>query len=172
MEAPLKLEDVKEPLPNVDDTTNVVVPVLTVDTIETTGVSEVELIVADVFKQLLKDPRVVKGLSIYELIATVAAQVEQLYNAPPDTTDKGAQKSKIVLKIVEAIAKGQDGVSNTADDLLAAETVALARVLLENGLVESYVSTLVKATKGVYALSASVVEKVTSAKKGGCCALM
>lgn len=60
----------------------------------------------------------------------------------------GSEKKKYLIKTIEIVAKGKDGVFGTADDLIPESTAKTLTLFLEQNLIEDTVQLLMDASKG------------------------
>jgi hypothetical protein len=77
---------------------------------------------------------------------------------------KGDQKKSTLIKVVELVAAGKDGIIGTADDIIPAAAVESLKVLLEKDLLGSVIQTIADASKGKFNLNKTVAI-VTEVKK-------
>jgi hypothetical protein len=56
-------------------------------------------------------------------------------------------KKDIVIRVLERIAKGVDGVQGNTDDIISQHTMTTIKMLLDNSLAESFINAIIKATK-------------------------
>jgi DNA-directed RNA polymerase subunit F len=80
--------------------------------------------------------------SAFSLIAKAMEYLEKFENL------SGAEKRAYIVIIVEVLAKGDDGIAGTADDLIPENTVQALKTLLTTNLVEDAVQVITDATKG------------------------
>ncbi len=59
----------------------------------------------------------------------------------------GTEKKHLVIAVLEKIARGQDGIVGTADDVLSPQVVQGVRTLLSSDLVEQTIDLIVKVAK-------------------------
>lgn len=69
----------------------------------------------------------------------------------------GDQRKKLLVNVLTRVAKGNDGVFGTDDDVLPEETVKQICVLLEGNLVENVIDIIVDATKGNFDINKTAV---------------
>lgn len=67
-----------------------------------------------------------------------------------DKAAAGGNKKELLLKILERVIAGKDGVLGTDDDLLPAKTVQDIQTLLKSNVLESMVETIVDITRGKF----------------------
>lgn len=67
----------------------------------------------------------------------------------------GREKKMYIVKAIEAVAKGEDGIFGTADDLLPERTIRALQTLVEQDIVNDTVQLIVDATKGKYDINKS-----------------
>ena len=60
----------------------------------------------------------------------------------------GKEKAIVVMHILDIIAKGDDGIAGTNDDLIPQHVINGVKALLENNLIESTISFVIDASKG------------------------
>lgn len=70
----------------------------------------------------------------------------ELVDKYPDLT--GPEKSALVIKVLEEICKGQDGVVGTSDDLIPKNIMDILKSILSLGIVQNIIDQIIKATKG------------------------
>lgn len=58
------------------------------------------------------------------------------------------EKKSCLMKLIEEVAKGKDGVLGTDDDLLPKDTVEALRILIDGGLLGDIVKFILAATEG------------------------
>ena len=75
--------------------------------------------------------------SAYDVI-TYLMKIVQTFKAQNKPL-KGKEKLKIVLEVVEFIAKGADGIAGTSDDLFDGGIVMQAKLLIDNNLVGGFI---------------------------------
>lgn len=70
----------------------------------------------------------------------------ELVDKYPDLS--GPEKSALVIKVLEEICKGQDGVVGTSDDLIPKNIMEMLKSILSLGIVQNIIDQIIKATKG------------------------
>ena len=60
----------------------------------------------------------------------------------------GPEKSDLVIKTLEEICKGQDGLVGTSDDLIPKHVMEILKSVLSLGIVQDIINQIIKATKG------------------------
>ncbi len=97
--------------------------------------------VKKIVEELLKDAEGVSKLSAMDVVAKCMQLVEKLPKM------SGTEKKEIVMKVIERIAAGQDGVIGTSDDRLSPAVVAGIQSLLKGNLVSDTIELLVRVAK-------------------------
>lgn len=64
----------------------------------------------------------------------------------------GSQKKQLLVKVVEKVAAGADGIAGTEDDIIPKSVVDALKTLLEKNLVEDIVQVMLSAAKGEFNL--------------------
>lgn len=62
--------------------------------------------------------------------------------------EPGATKQKYVITVLTEIAKGQDGIAGTSDDLIPETVMRTLKFLIENDVIEQIIVNVWKAAKG------------------------
>lgn len=62
----------------------------------------------------------------------------------------GKEKKLYIVKAIEAVAKGDDGIFGTADDLLPERTIRALQTLVEQDIVSDTIQLVIDASKGKY----------------------
>lgn len=65
----------------------------------------------------------------------------------------GEQKKKLIVKVVEKIAAGADGIVGTDDDIIPASVVAGLKTILEKDLVGDVIQVINSAAKGEFKIN-------------------
>lgn len=60
----------------------------------------------------------------------------------------GQQKKEILVKVIESIANGKDGIAGTSDDIIPPQIVNAIRIMLQTDLVSQTIDVLSDVTKG------------------------
>lgn len=68
----------------------------------------------------------------------------------------GEQKQTMLIKALDALAKGPDGVSGTPDDVIPASIIKALDIMLENNLVPSVITIISDASKGKFDINLTV----------------
>lgn len=62
----------------------------------------------------------------------------------------GKEKKIYTVKAIEAVAKGDDGIFGTADDLIPERTIRALQTLVEQDIIDDTVQLIIDTTKGKY----------------------
>lgn len=97
-------------------------------------------------RQLLKDrrrnaPLMLTAIDLLRLLILHAQTMKGL---------TGREKLSAVVRMVEEVAKGADGVAGTDDDLVPVPVVTALRAMVEHGILAATVSAIVDAAKGSF----------------------
>lgn len=87
----------------------------------------------------------VNNRSLNDAVEIISLCME-LVDKYPDLS--GPEKSALVIKVLEEICKGQDGVVGTSDDLIPANIMEILKSILSLGIVQSIIDQIIKASKG------------------------
>lgn len=68
----------------------------------------------------------------------------------------GSDKKKYIVTAIEEVAKGDDGIAGTADDLIPLSTVNKLKLMVEQDLIGDTIDLVVEATKGELNLNKAI----------------
>lgn len=68
----------------------------------------------------------------------------------------GQEKSDLVIKVLEEIAKGPDGILGSSDDIIPANIIEILKTVLSLGIVQNIIDQIIRATKGQLTLNNAV----------------
>jgi hypothetical protein len=136
------LESIKETVENVVDKIEDVVENVNEKIEEVKHVTEDDKIINKIVEELFSKSTVIKVASAYDIIIMIMELVEviKLFN----TT---LNKKDIVLRVLDRISKGIDGIEGTKDDVINKDTMKTIRMLIDNSLAEKFIDAIVNATK-------------------------
>lgn len=80
----------------------------------------------------------------------------------------GKEKKDLLIKVLDNISAGNDGIIGTDDDILPQETVAAMRTILDGKLIEDIIDTMISVARGDINIEkiSNVAEKSTTVCKG------
>lgn len=80
----------------------------------------------------------------------------------------GQEKKELLIKVLENISAGNDGIIGTDDDILPQETVTAMKTILDGKLVGDIIDTIVSAVRGDFDIqkATQVVQETTKTVKG------
>lgn len=87
-----------------------------------------------------------KSIDASSAISIIVKSMEIVETFPADL--EGADKRHLVVRAIEIIAAGKDGVAGTADDLIKPDVVAALKLLVASDLVGDIVDNIVRAVRG------------------------
>ncbi|MGA0214589.1 MAG: hypothetical protein ACO3IY_03495 [Pelagibacteraceae bacterium] len=82
---------------------------------------------------------------------------------------KGAEKEKLLIKVIEKIAAGADGIVGTDDDIIPAPVVEGLKTILEKDLVGDVANVIKSAFKGEFKFNQAVEVAKDLSKVGKTC---
>ena len=104
-----------------------------------------------------------KSSSVAKIVLEVMTAIETSY----DKT-KTQNKKELACSILSHIAKGADGVANTADDIIDSATLTVLQSLISSNQIGDLIDSFVNVAKGLTALSQQV-KKTCPWFKRFCC---
>jgi hypothetical protein len=69
----------------------------------------------------------------------------------------GTTKKEILIKAIERIANGKDGISGTEDDLITQEQMNILKIMIDNNIVEGLINVIYDAARGKFNISKAIV---------------
>ena len=118
--------------------------------------NHLETLIESIIYQLTNTTTNFKELNVYTIIINVMEIVEKLEAVKL----QGYSKQKIVCAVISRLANGLDNVQGTKDDLISPSARDALVTLVQNKLVDSFITSVIKATKGVFNINKT---------KGWCC---
>lgn len=112
-------------------------------------VNHLETLVDSIVYQLINTTTNLKTLNVYQIIVNVMEIVEKF----EATKIKNTPKDLLVMSIINRLAIGLDGIQGTDDDFISASTRESLVLLIHNKLLSSFITTIIKASKGAYNLN-------------------
>jgi hypothetical protein len=100
-------------------------------------------------KKAIKDSKI----DVYSPYSVVVKTMELLENVKGLS---GGEKKKYIIAAIEEVAKGDDGIAGTADDLIPVSTVNKLKLMVEQDLVGDTIDLIVDATKGEFNLNKAI----------------
>jgi len=82
---------------------------------------------------------------------------------------KGEEKKALLVKVIEKIAAGADGVSGTEDDIIPAAVVESLKIMLEKDLVGDIIQVISSAARGEFNLQQATQVAVETANVAKTC---
>jgi hypothetical protein len=99
-------------------------------------------LIQHISEQLFSKQTAVKIAGAYDIIIMIMELVETI-----KLMSTKLNKKDIVIRVLERIAKGVDGVQGNNDDIISQQTMTTIKMLLDNSLAESFINAIIKATK-------------------------
>jgi len=109
-------------------------------------VNHLETLIESIIYQLVNTTTNFKVLNVYMIIVNVLEIVEKLEVSKL----QGSSKQQIACAVINRLANGLDNIQGTNDDIISPSTRDVLVMLVKNKLVDSFISALIKATKGVF----------------------
>lgn len=102
---------------------------------------------------LLQEAIVKKEIDSTSAMVIVAKGMELMETFPNMT---GSQKKDLLVKVIERVAAGKDGIIGNEDDIIPKECVEALKLMLEKDLIGSVVSVIADAARGKFNLNKTV----------------
>lgn len=99
-------------------------------------------LIQHISEQLFSKQTAVKIAGAYDIIIMIMELVETL-----KLMSTKLSKKDIVIRVLERIAKGVDGIQGNNDDIISQQTMTTIKILLDNSLAESFINAIINATK-------------------------
>jgi hypothetical protein len=99
-------------------------------------------LIQHISEQLFSKQTAVKIAGAYDIIIMIMELVETI-----KLMSTKLSKKDIVIRVLERIANGVDGVKGTNDDIISQQTMTTIKILLDNSLAEKFIDAIVNATK-------------------------
>lgn len=106
---------------------------------------------------LLQEAIVKKEVDASSAMVVVAKGMELMETFPNMT---GPQKKDLLVKVIERVAAGKDGIIGNEDDIIPKECVEALKVMMEKDLLGSVVSVISDAARGKFNLNKTVAVAV------------
>jgi hypothetical protein len=94
-------------------------------------------------KQAIRDKRIPVD-NPFSIITKAMEILEKVKGLP------GAEKKLYIMRAIETVAKGEDGIFGTADDLIPEKTVIMLKNMVEQNIIGDTIQLITDASKGKF----------------------